>query len=152
MKYTRKAFTMIELVFVIVVLGILSSIAISKMAVTRDDAIVAKGRSQVAAIRNAIILAKNKQMMEGNTTRADTLDSVSNQLFDKSANGIVLLDYPVYDKGADVDGNWNKTAANKYNFRVMQQNIPFTYTPADGKFDCNHGHATTGANCKLLTE
>ena len=148
----RSAFTMIELVFVIVVLGILSSIAISKMAVTRDDAIVAKGRSQVSSIRNAIILAKNKQMMEGNTTKPNTLDSTANQLFDKSANGIVLLDYPVYDKGTGVDGNWHKTGLNSYDFRVMQQNVPFTYNSTDGKFDCDHAHATTGSNCKLLTE
>ena len=43
----KKAFTMIELVMVIVVLGILASIAVSKMAVTRDDAMIVKGKSQV---------------------------------------------------------------------------------------------------------
>ena len=34
----RKAFTMIELIFVIVILGILSAVAIPKLAATRDDA------------------------------------------------------------------------------------------------------------------
>jgi len=156
MKHTRSAFTMIELVFVIVVLGILSSIAISKMAVTRDDAIIAKGRSQVAAVRNAIVLAKNKKMMEGAMAYPATLDKTAGQLFDESNEGanpsMRLLDYPIYDKGAGVDGNWHKTAANKYDFRVMQVNIPFTYTPVSGKFDCDHSHATTGPSCKLLTE
>jgi general secretion pathway protein G len=39
----KKAFTMIELVFVIVILGILASFAIPKLAATRDDAEVLTG-------------------------------------------------------------------------------------------------------------
>ena len=34
----KKAFTMIELIFAIVIIGILASVAIAKMAATRDDA------------------------------------------------------------------------------------------------------------------
>jgi len=34
----KKAFTMIELIFVIVIIGILASVAIPKLAATRDDA------------------------------------------------------------------------------------------------------------------
>ena len=37
----RNAFTMIELIFVIVIIGILASIAIPKLAATRDDAKIA---------------------------------------------------------------------------------------------------------------
>ena len=40
---SKKAFTMVELVFVIVVIGILSAIAIPKLAATRDDAHITKG-------------------------------------------------------------------------------------------------------------
>lgn len=40
----RKAFTMIELVFIIVVIGILAGVAIPKFAVTRDDAEIAKAK------------------------------------------------------------------------------------------------------------
>ena len=38
----RKGFTMIELIFVIVILGVLASVAIPRLAATRDDAEVAK--------------------------------------------------------------------------------------------------------------
>ena len=38
----KKAFTMIELIFVIVIIGILATVAISKLAATRDDAKIAE--------------------------------------------------------------------------------------------------------------
>ena len=46
----QKAFTMIELVFVIVILGILASVAIPKLVATRDDAEVVAGLQRVSML------------------------------------------------------------------------------------------------------
>jgi len=46
--YDRSAFTMIELVFVIVIIGILSAVAVPKLAATRDDAVDAKDCKNIA--------------------------------------------------------------------------------------------------------
>ena len=151
MKQTRNAFTMIELIFVIVILGILSSIAISRMAVTRDDAMITKGRSQVSAIRNAIALAKSMKMMQGNVAYPSKLDNLasasatSGKLFDTDGT-TKLLDYPVYAKNDD--GHWTKKSTNVYTFHIMGQDIDFTYNKNDGSFDCDH----TDNICKKLTE
>ena len=48
----RRGFTMIELIFVIVILGILASIAIPKLAATRDDAKVSKVLNELATLKS----------------------------------------------------------------------------------------------------
>jgi len=50
MKNTKKAFTMIELIFVIVIMGILASVAIPRLAGTRDDVKIATSLSELAML------------------------------------------------------------------------------------------------------
>ncbi len=158
----KKAFTMIELIFVIVILGILSSVAISKMSVTRDDAQIAKGRSQISAIRNAITLMRNTNMLQGKGASYpafldDDHDTHDGLLFDGNDTIGKLLDYPIYDKastGEDINGNWEKDEENQYHYTIMNTNVRFMYTPTNGHFDCDHGSgdATEKKLCKSLTE
>jgi len=67
----KKGFTLIELVFVIVVIGILSAIAIPRFAATRDDAVVSKGRATVGALRSALATERQKRILKGDFSRID---------------------------------------------------------------------------------
>ncbi len=149
MLRSKKAFTMLEVIFVIVILGILSSIAITKLSVTRDDAIIAKGRSQIHSIRSAIALQRSKSMLRGSLSYPSSLDDAAlntehEELFDGNSTN-PLLEYPIYSKSKD---GWMKTAANQYSFNVMGTSVTFTYNSSNGKFDCNH----TIEMCRKLTE
>lgn len=50
----KRAFTMIELIFVIVILGILAAVAIPKLAATRDDAQISAAASNITTAASDI--------------------------------------------------------------------------------------------------
>ena len=50
----KKGFTMIELIFVIVILGILAAVAIPRLAATRDDAKLAAVKTDIGTFMNAV--------------------------------------------------------------------------------------------------
>ncbi|MDP1784923.1 MAG: prepilin-type N-terminal cleavage/methylation domain-containing protein [Sulfuricurvum sp.] len=142
----RNAFTMIELVFVIVILGILAAVAIPRFAATRDDAQITKGRSDVAAIRSAIVSERQTRLLKGDIAYVSALDGVSTNLFDGPDANHTLLQYGIAPGVGN--GKWAKTAANTFTYTVLGDPVAFTYTQATGAFDCTH----TNLNCKRLTE
>ena len=149
---SKKAFTMIELVFVIVIIGILASVAIPRFAASRDDAEITKARVTIASIRNALAMERQKRILRGNFTAIETVGSGSN-VFDKfsddgKGNTADVLEYPIASSTSS--GHWSISgtgAETKYTFNHnSMSNVDFIIR--NGKFVCLDD---TSSGCKTLT-
>ena len=143
-----KAFTVIELIFVIVVLGILAGIAVPRLAATRDDATIAKMRGDIAAIRSGLSLVRSENMMRGVSTWPALEGSDEATLFDG------VLQPPIYPMKTGGRNGWtlvakgSNNATSTYTASVAGKSTTFNYYPTSalatakgknvGSFDCDH--------------
>ena len=81
----KKAFTMIELILVIVVIGILAAIAIPRISATRDDAVLVK---TMAEIRTAIEEINAYYISQGKLA----LDTANNKVKFKEMTNAGIVD------------------------------------------------------------
>ena len=144
MKTSKHAFTMIELVFAIVVIGILSAIAIPKFAATRTDAQISKGRADISSVRSAIITERQSRLITGDSKfiKVGTNDGE----LDHNALFGGVLTYGIKDSATA--GHWTNTGGEDdentttYDYKVADTAVEFTYTRSDGIFTCVSGTDT----------
>ena len=136
----REAFSMIELVFVIVILGILAAIAVPRFAATRVDAQITKGKSDIASIRSAIISERQSRLVRGESSWITALSGASTSLFDGNDSDHSLLMYGVSPSTSS--GHWSGTDPN-YMYKVGNDNCYFHYYKSNGKFDLNTSSSAT---------
>lgn len=156
----KSAFTMIELVFIIVILGILGAVAFPKMAPLMEDAKLTRGQSNVSAIRSAIANERSRNMLNGVVAFPQLLDDATKDkegelLFDGNGTTVNILQYPLYSKQSG--GNWMKTSDNtgatiSYRYYISNaRTVDFNYIKATGIFDCAH-NANNDNDCAALTK
>jgi general secretion pathway protein G len=139
---------MIELIFVIVILGILAAIALPKFASTREMAEIAKGRGDVAMIRAAIANERQTQVIKGIYTYISKLSplTTSTTLFTGDGAGRVLLSYGI--KAGTDSGDWAIVNNTTYRFKVGSTDTTFTYEDTNGTFTC----VADAGNCNELSD
>jgi len=125
----RSAFTMVELVFVIVILGIMAAIAVPRLGASREDANIAKYKGDISAIRSSIVTTRSQQLMAGNNALPVLEGANAALLFDG------VLDYPI-QPAANGRSGWSLAANGDYVLTINGLGTTtFSYNN-NGIFDC----------------
>lgn len=117
MRHSKKAFTMLELVFILVILGILAAVAIPKISASRDDAKLVALKSDINTLKTAFpayFLAQG----EGTFLSAITLSSAN----------WTLSDYAIQSKLQDSNNTPCISA------KLLDSNNTIPATPKDVQF------------------
>lgn len=138
-----RAFTMIELIFVIVVLGILAGVAIPKLAATRDDATLAAMRANLATIMTAVQTQHGADLIAGNSTWKTLNFTTANKDANTYYNVSSLLSKPM-----KIDKDCLKTrngfcggGDNTVTIVVGGKQTTVRFNTANGTFDCGDDKA-----------
>ena len=132
----KKAFTMIELIFVIVVLGILAMVALPRLAGSKKDAEITRAKAEIAALRSAIqtyrganLLAQKPGSGYPEDLKTTTIEEITN--------------------GTKLGSNWTVSEdGNTLTLTIAGAGQPatFTYSKATGSLTCPN----TDSLCKKV--
>jgi general secretion pathway protein G len=139
-KY-KKGFTILELIFVIVIIGILSSIALPRLFSVNNDAVKTKLKTEFQTIK-AGIASKYTQLTLQGKDECPKLEKLNTDDF--VFEGVLMGPIPKNDNYLKWDGN-----GTDYNVTYQGQTIHFSYdnnidngcifscvSPTNGEFSC----------------
>ena len=127
----KKAFTMVELIFVIVILGILAMVALPRLAGSKKDAEITRAKAEIAAIRSAI------QTYRGANLLAQKGSGYPEKLDKKTIEEIT--------NGTKLGKNWSvNDAGDTLTLTIAGAGQPatFTYDNTKGSLTCSGDSST----------
>lgn len=133
----KKAFTMVELIFVIVILGILAMVALPRLAGSKKDAEITRAKAEIAAIRSAI------QTYRGANLLSQKPGSGYPEKLDEKTIAEIT-------NGTKLGSNWTVNDDNTLTLRIGETTT-FKYDKTKGSLTCQNSDATqTDDLCKKV--
>ena len=135
----KKAFTMVELIFVIVILGILAMVALPRLAGSKKDAEITRAKAEIAAIRSAIQTYRGANLLSQkpgsgypDDLKAETIEKITN--------------------GTKLGSNWNVSEdGNTLTLTIAGDTTTFNYNKDKGSLTCKNTDSTkTDDLCKKV--
>ena len=142
----KNAFTMIELIFVIIVIGILSVVAIPKLAPIVGTAKTTKAISTLASVRSAISTERQKQILKGSFSDITDLGDSTDVFKTFTPSGNSVLEYPM--ESCDHGGCWEWITGPQFKYHFSSSKTA-TFELDNNRFVCAD---TDTSNCDELAK
>ncbi len=136
-----KSFSLIELIFIILLIAIILSVALPRFFSSVDETTFVKLKSDIATIRGALKDYKNSQIVKNISYNLDNLEVDENYLF----SAVVDHRFPITQSYP----SWSKKSSDTYIFHFSQQEqLEFFYDKVNLTFLCD----TANELCKKALE
>ncbi len=126
----KNSFSILEFIFIVVIMGILATVSIPKLLNTKDNASIIRVQNDLNVIQNGLKEYQTKHILQNDDGVLDSLDKDDISLFSN------ILETPFI--ASDDINCWTKISNTKYRYNLSSnQNIEFIYDKDNLTFSCD---------------